>query len=126
MDAVTAILDDHRLLEELAERLSDAHGSTRARLAAELEIRFRVHDAAEKTCVHPVLDSAELAAEQPKAAWDFTEHVRRHIAVEERAILPVLLRAVSPDRLRELGQDFETWRVELLDRAGLHWSVQAI
>lgn len=126
MDAVTAIMDDHRLLEELAERLSDARGATRARLAAELEIRFRVHATAEETCVHPVLEEKHRVSGQPRPAWDFTDHVRRHIAEEERRFLPALRSAVSPERLRELGQDFETRRVGMLNRAGLDWSVNAV
>lgn len=125
MDAVTAIMDDHRLLEDLAERLSDARGATRARLAAELEIRFRVHATAEETCVHPVLDTERPVTRPPRTAWDFTEYVRRHIAEEERAVLPALRATVSPERLREAGEDFETHRVGLLNAAGLDWSVHA-
>jgi len=119
-------MDDHRLLEELAERLGDARGPDRARLAAELEIRFRVHATAEETCVHPVLEEKHRVSGQPDPAWDFTDHVRRHIADEEDGFLPALRSAVSPERLRELGQDFETRRVGMLNRAGLEWSVQAL
>ncbi|MEV0646693.1 hemerythrin domain-containing protein [Phytomonospora sp. NPDC050363] len=152
MDAVTAILDDHRLLEDLFDRLAGAKSRDRERLFAELKVRFGVHTTAEESLVYPALlvhhdgegsevhhgirehrlaeaklaeiDAAD-ADEFIAALRDFTASARHHIAEEEGEILPALRAAIPPDRLRELGQDFETRRVSVLNRAGLDWSVCA-
>lgn len=148
MDAVTAIMDDHRLLEELFDRLERVKGGERERLITELTVRLRVHTAAEETYVYPVLmrhyaggevehgihehrlaeaKLAGLDADADSAAvHDFVTSTRHHIAEEESEILPALRAAVAPDRLRELGWDFETSRVGVLDQAGLDWSVRPI
>lgn len=62
MDAVDAIMSDHRLMEELFEHLKNIEVSERAQLVAEVKARLLAHSVAEEEHVYPELvrkDSGE-------------------------------------------------------------------
>ncbi len=138
MDAVTAIKNDHRVMEALFERLKSAD-EDRAALVAEVKARLLAHSKAEEQHVYPELkrrDPSEAgdvhhgieehreaeeklaaleAADPGTAAFDkaldeFVKAVTHHVEEEESEILPSLKDAVPPTRLDELGTTFEKRR----------------
>jgi hypothetical protein len=143
MDAVTAITNDHRVLEQLVARLQSGQGD-RLRLVAEVDARLRAHSIAEEEHVYPRLvrrepvevghgvdehDTAELKLAAVWAALDgpdfepavreFVAAVRMHLRDEEKELLPSLRDAVAPAVLEQLGADFEERRIGELALAGM-------
>ena len=145
MDAVTAIMNDHRVLENLFAALRVGDGDP-AEVLAEIEARLHAHSVAEEDHVYPVLvkeDPGEAGqvhhgveehreAEEKLAAAknalgtpgfsdacaEFIHAVTHHVEEEETEILPAL-RDESPEaKLDELGEAFEQRRVAELVKAG--------
>jgi hemerythrin superfamily protein len=146
-DAVTLITNDHRMMEQLFERLRDADGDRQV-LLDECAARLTAHSHAEEQKVYPVL--AELNTEARDEAYhgtdehheterllhdlqrispegpDFDERlegfiaaVAHHVEHEERELLPALREALSTERLAELGAAFEEVRIAELAVAGI-------
>ena len=145
MDVVTAIMNDHRVLEGLFDELS-AGDEDRAVLVAEVKARLRAHTRAEERYVYPVLvrvrpseasevhhgteehreaeeklEALEAASdgEFPRALKEFVEAVRHHVAEEESEILPAIKAAMSFRKRDELGRRFDSHRISELKRAGI-------
>lgn len=149
VDAVTAITEDHRRLDQLFERLMSGAGDRRA-LVGELVTRLTVHARAEESEIYPAIamlntqEEAEVEhAEQEhqeaehllkkvanlvdsphfeQALTDLVESVRHHVEEEEQRVLPPLREMVDDTTLEELGKAFERVRTKLLRAAG-HESV---
>lgn len=148
MDAVTAIMNDHRVLEGLFERLKTGDGD-RTALVAEVKARLKAHSVAEEEHVYPALEHADpdeadevhhgvkehREAEEKLTALEtamergqeefhqaltaFVDAVTHHVDEEESDILPALKDATTADRLQELGAQFEDRRVRELQEAGI-------
>jgi hemerythrin superfamily protein len=148
MDVITAITDDHRLMERLFARLQSGKGDP-GQLVAEIRARLRAHSIAEEDHVYPALArrepghtpltgehhgaeehrdaEAKLAAVEaaigtPRfagAVEEFVEAVIQHVEEEEQDVLPSIEDAVDPDTLDELGATFEERRIEELALAGI-------
>jgi hemerythrin superfamily protein len=145
MDAITAITNDHRLLEKLFDKLKHDSGERRS-LLAEVRARLMAHNAAEEERVYPALKRADpsesgdvhhgvkehrealekLAAleqagsdDEFSAALDeFVGAVKHHVEEEESDILPALRDAVTAKELDQLGRDFEESRLAELEALG--------
>src|SRR4051794_22953488 len=141
-DAVTLITNDHRMLEQLLDRLRAGEGD-RQLLLDECAARLTAHSHAEEQRVYPQLPSAEdahhgadehheaerllhdlqrISPEGPDfedRLEDFIAAVRQHIEHEEAVLLPELRAALSPERLDELGTAFEEVRIAELAVAGI-------
>lgn len=145
MDAVTAIMNDHRVLERLFAALRLGEGDPDQQLA-EIKARLRAHSVAEEEHVYPELvredpsereqvhhgvhehreaeeklAAAKAALRTPHfadACAEFVHAVNHHVEEEETEILHELRNQVSPARLEELGAAFERRRHEELARAG--------
>lgn len=145
MDVVTAIMNDHRVLEGLFEELT-SNRRERAVLVAEVRARLSAHSNAEERYVYSALrrlvpsESGEvrhgveehreaeekLAAvlvapvtEFPGALGEFIAVVRHHVDEEESEILPALKAAMSIRKRDELGRRFESHRIKELRRVGI-------
>lgn len=145
MDAVTAITNDHRLLEKLFEQLKQ-DPDDRVALLEEIRARLLAHIVAEETFVYPVLEQAdpseagevhhgvdehreaeeklglvETADEQDFSAalQDFIDAVSHHVEEEETELLPALAEAVGAQGLKTLGADFEQRRIAELEEWNL-------
>jgi hypothetical protein len=140
MDVVTAITNDHRVLESIFDELG-AGDEDRVVLIAEVRARLAAHSRAEERYVYPVLARAGLVhqgveehreAEQKLAALEsatgedfphalrgFVDAVRRHVAEEESKILPAIKESLSFRKRDELGRRFESHRISELRRAGI-------
>jgi hemerythrin superfamily protein len=143
-DAITLITSDHRLLEQLFERLKADDGDRRA-LVTEIEARLSAHARAEETQVYPVI--AKSAGEKDEvdhgtyehleaqhklckvrnlvdsphfgqALEEFVTAVDHHVQEEESELLPALQKAVDKKTLNRLGVAFEQARAEELSTAG--------
>ncbi|WP_238013994.1 hemerythrin domain-containing protein [Dactylosporangium sp. AC04546] len=144
-DAVTLIVNDHRVMERLFDKLRSGHGD-RQQLLDECAARLTAHSHAEEEKVYPVLaeigeqEEAHQGADEHHQAErmlhdlqrmspegpdfedrleDFIEAVRRHVEKEESEILPALQEALPAERLDELGAAFEEVRLRELQVAGL-------
>jgi hemerythrin superfamily protein len=140
-DAVTLIMNDHRLMELLFDRLRSGSGD-RQLLLDEIAARLTAHSHAEEQQVYPSLSSEQArhgADEHHEAERtlhdlqrmgpddegfadrldEFIAAVGHHIEQEETSILPALRDAVDADRLIELGAAFERVRLEELAVAGI-------
>jgi hemerythrin superfamily protein len=145
VDAITAITEDHRQLDQLFDRLMSGEGDRRA-LVGEVVARLTAHARAEESEVYPeiaMLDPAEEAeighaeheheeaehllkkvanlVDSPhfeQALTDLVESVRHHVAEEEQRVLPALREAVDDATLKQLGLAFERARTKLLRTAG--------
>ncbi|MFI5908959.1 hemerythrin domain-containing protein [Dactylosporangium sp. NPDC051541] len=141
-DAVTLITTDHRMMEQLFERLRTADGD-RQLLLDECAARLTAHSHAEEQQVYPHLPSADEAhhgADEHHEAErllhdlqrispegpdfddkleEFIAAVRHHVEHEEAVLLPELREALSPERLDELGTAFEAVRIAELAVAGI-------
>ncbi|WP_433614746.1 hemerythrin domain-containing protein [Dactylosporangium sp. CA-139114] len=141
-DAVTLITNDHRMMEQLFDRLCDGDGD-RQLLLDECAARLTAHSHAEEQKVYPQLPSAEEAHdgadehhEAERMLHDlqrispegpdfedkleqFVAAVRRHIEHEETVLLPELRASLTPERLDELGAAFEEVRIAELAVAGI-------
>ncbi|MET7392128.1 hemerythrin domain-containing protein [Dactylosporangium sp. NPDC005572] len=144
-DAVTLIVNDHRVMERVFDKLRSGHGD-RQRLLDECAARLTAHSHAEEETVYPVLaeigeqEEAHRGADEHHQAErllhdlqrmspkgpdfedlleDFVEAVRHHVEEEETVMLPALQEAVPAERLDELGTAFEGVRLRELAVAGL-------
>ena len=140
-DAVTLIMNDHRIMEQLHDRLRAGSGD-RQQLLDEIAARLTAHSHAEELRVYPSLPSEEAqhgADEHHEAERmlhdlqrmgpddegfadrldDFIAAVGHHVEEEETTILPALRDAVDAARLIELGAAFEQVRLEELAVAGI-------
>lgn len=140
-DAVTLIMNDHRIMQQLFERLQAGSGDRQA-LLDEIAARLTAHSHAEEQQVYPSLP-AELAHRSADEHHDaermlhdlqrmgpadeafgerldeFIATVARHVEEEETTTLPALREAVGDDRLLEIGAAFEQVRLEELAVAGI-------
>jgi len=142
MDVVTAIMNDHRVLEGLFDEFNK-DDEDRAVLVAEVKARLRAHSRAEERYVYPVLarvrvgvahhgteehrdaehklavlEAAILGDFQP-ALREFVDAVNHHVAEEESEILPAIKEFMSFRKRDELGRRFESHRINELKRAGI-------
>ncbi|MET7423330.1 hemerythrin domain-containing protein [Dactylosporangium sp. NPDC005555] len=140
-DAVTLIMNDHRIMEQLFDRLRAGAGD-RQLLLDEIAARLTAHSHAEEQRVYPSLpaEMAHHGADEHHEAErmlhdlqrmgpddesfstrldDFIATVGHHIEDEETSVLPALRDAVDPARLVELGAAFEQVRLEELAVAGI-------
>lgn len=143
MDVVTAIMNDHRVLEGLFEELKSGD-EDRAVLIAEIKARLYAHSRAEERYVYPALARlrpsqvvqhgveehreaddklAELQAasedDSSRALKEFIDAVSRHVDEEESELLPAIKAAMSYRKRDELGRRFESSRINELRRAGI-------
>jgi hemerythrin superfamily protein len=151
-DAVTLITNDHRLMEQLFERLKDDDGDRRA-LVTEIEARLRAHARAEETQVYPVIANSTGEKEEVdhgtyehfeaehklrkvrnlidsahfgQALEEFMAAVEHHVQEEESELLPALQKAVDKKTLNRLGVAFEQARSDALSAAGYQQAPQAV
>ncbi|WP_433217609.1 hemerythrin domain-containing protein [Dactylosporangium sp. CS-047395] len=141
-DAVTLITNDHRMMEQLFDRLRDGDGD-RQLLLDECAARLTAHSHAEEQKVYTELPSPEeahhgadehheaerllhdlqrISPEGPdfeEKLEEFIAAVRHHVEHEETVLLPELRESVSPERLEELGAAFEEIRIAELAVAGI-------
>ncbi|MFF5232234.1 hemerythrin domain-containing protein [Dactylosporangium sp. NPDC000521] len=140
-DAVTLIMNDHRLMEQLFDRLRAGSGD-RQLLLDEIAARLTAHSHAEEQRVYPSLPAevAQHGADEHHEAErmlhdlqrmgpedeafndrleDFIATVGHHVEEEETSTLPALRESVDADRLIELGAAFEQVRLEELAVAGI-------
>lgn len=146
-DAVTLIMNDHRIMEQLFDRLRAGDGD-RKQLLDECAARLTAHSHAEEQKVYPALAEIDPAqreevhhgadehheaermlhdlqrmspadGEFDDRLEDFINAVLHHVEEEENEILPVLRDALDADRLIALGAAFEQIRLEELAVAGI-------
>jgi hemerythrin superfamily protein len=146
-DAVTLIKNDHRLMEQLFERMR-TEKKQRAALVKECIARLSAHSWAEEEKVYPAIVQADppeqgevyhgveehheaeqllhkLEETDPNSdEFDavlekFTAAVLHHVEEEETKILPALAESVNPARLVELGAAFEERRMAVLTEHGI-------
>ncbi|GIG67122.1 hemerythrin domain-containing protein [Phytomonospora endophytica] len=145
MDAVTAIMNDHRVFERFFAALRVGDGDPAA-LLAEIEARLHAHSIAEEDHVYPALvreDPSEVGdvhhgvkehreAEEKLAAakkalgtagfadacTEFIHAVTHHVEEEETDILPALRDSTPKAKLEQLGAAFEQRRLAELADAG--------
>jgi hypothetical protein len=145
MDVVTAIMNDHRVLESIFDELR-AGDEDRVVLIAEVRARLAAHSRAEERYVYPVLARArpgvsgevhhgvgehreaeeklaglESAGREdfPRALREFVDAVNHHVAEEESEMLPAHKESLSFRKRDELGRRFESHRISELRRAGI-------
>lgn len=144
-DVISLIMNDHRLMEELFERLQTGEGDREA-LIKEIEARLLAHARAEEQEVYPAVALA-VPAEREEVDHGYDEHqeterlvhqvhdlvdspgfdqvlrkfitaVERHVEEEETEVLPALRETVDEDTLERLGEAFERVRDEVLREEG--------
>lgn len=152
-DAVTVIMNDHRVLEKLFDQLLSGQGD-RLALLDEVGARLEAHSRAEEDHVYP-----EILVEEPEESTtvyhgyeehheaaamlyaikqmepddpmlmtkltEFVNAVRHHVEEEETEILPALAESAGQQRLAELGAEFEYRRVAELAKHGIEESPAA-
>jgi hemerythrin superfamily protein len=146
-DAVTAIMNDHRVLEELFERMR-TQKNKRPDLLKECVARLSAHAWAEEERVYPAIVQAD-PPEQGEVYHGVEEHheaeqllhrleetdpnsqdfetvleefvaaVKHHVEEEETSILPALAESVGQAKLNELGVAFEERRMVVLQEHGI-------
>jgi hemerythrin superfamily protein len=146
-DAVSAIMNDDRVMEELFERMRTQKGK-RSALLKECIARLPAHSWAEEERVYPAIVQAE-PPEQGEVYHGVEEHheaeqllhkleeadpdspdfeavlaefvaaVKHHVEEEETKILPALAESVDQARLNELGAAFEERRMAVLTEHGI-------
>lgn len=145
-DAVTLIMNDHRVLDGLFEQLLSGSGERRA-LVAEVTARLTAHARAEESQVYPAVKAADPGEEAEvdhayhehdeavhllgkvrnlidsphfeQALTEFVAAVRHHVEEEETEVLPALRDAVDAATLEQLGEAFERARLDDLRVAGI-------
>ncbi|HYN94742.1 MAG TPA: hemerythrin domain-containing protein [Pilimelia sp.] len=146
-DAVTLIMNDHRVMESLFEMLKDPK-SDRPALLSEVTARLSAHAWAEEERVYTALIKAEPSEEgqvfhgveeHHEAAEllhklqvtdpaspefdtvleEFVNAVQHHVEEEESEILPELADALDDSRLEQIGAAFEERRLEILRAHGI-------
>jgi hemerythrin superfamily protein len=144
-DAVTLIMNDHRMLEKLFEQVQSGSGD-RKTLVDEIAARLTAHARAEEQKVYPALtkadpgesdevehayhehDEAEELLEKvvknvdspqfDRIFAEFVKAVEHHVEEEESEVLPALREAVDKASLDKLGDAFMTVRMKELRKAG--------
>lgn len=146
-DAVSLIMNDHRVMESLFELLKDPN-SDRPALVAEVVARLSAHSWAEEEKVYPALIKADPSEEGQvyhgveehheatemlhklqttdptsprfdRVLREFVDAVTHHVEEEESEILPELAEAFDQARLQEMGRAFEERRLEILQAHGI-------
>jgi hemerythrin superfamily protein len=133
-DAVGVLKADHRTIEQLFRRFERTRSDAeKQRLADQMIRELSIHAAIEEQHVYPVL-RRRLDGRAPKVLVALEEHhlaklalseiqalapgderfdakvhvlidsVRRHVAEEERDLLPAMRRALSPEELHGIGE----------------------
>jgi hemerythrin superfamily protein len=153
-DAITLIMNDHRLMEQLFERLKSGEGDRRV-LLAETAAHLAAHSHAEEEKVYPVL-AETVPAEFGDVEQAIQEHheadvllhrlqsmdaddpaftvvlekfigtVLHHVEQEESELLPALREAVDRRTLEELGAAFAEVRAHELEVAGMGRSASGV
>ena len=145
MDVVTAVMNDHRVLEDLLAQLFN-DPENRPALLVEVRARLLAHARAEEKQIYPALVRARpddrastrvrveehrgaldaLGAVESAGPADFTgrlaelvEAVHAHVRQVERELLPALGQAMSSRKRDQLGRAFESQRHRELKRAGI-------
>jgi hemerythrin superfamily protein len=144
-DAVTLIMNDHRVIEELLARLGADEGDRQA-LVAEVAARLAAHARAEEQEVYPALVDAQPVEEDEvdhayhehrdaehelrkvrnliasphftEAVAAFVAAVNHHVQEEEAEVLPQLREAVDAPTLEHLGTAFARARAHHLAQTG--------
>jgi hemerythrin superfamily protein len=132
-DAIGVLKNDHHAVEQLFRRFERTRSAAqRKRLASRMVRELSIHAAIEEQLVYPAL-RRRLDGQVPQVLLALEEHhfaklalaeierlgagderfepkvrvlienVRRHVAEEERDLLPAMKRALSPEELRTLG-----------------------
>jgi hemerythrin superfamily protein len=132
-DAAGVLKNDHRAVEQLFRRFERARGaSERKRLASRIVRELSIHAAVEEELVYPAL-RRRLDGQVPQVLLALEEHhlaklalaeierldgaderfeakvrvlienVRRHVAEEERDLIPAMKRVLSQEELRSLA-----------------------
>jgi len=141
MDAVEAVMNDHRELEALFARVQQ-YPENRAELMEDIQARFNAHGVAEEVHVYPELERKDPSeaedvhhgidehreaeeklatavsadeADFPSAFQDFVDAVKHHVEEEESELLPALREALDPQQLEKVGDDFEQRRIAELE-----------
>lgn len=146
-DAITLIKNDHRVMEQLFERMR-TQKNKRPALLKECVARLSAHSWAEEERVYPAIVQAdppeqgevyhgveehheaeqllhkleEADPESPQfeaVLEEFIAAVKHHVEEEESTILPALADAVDQVKLTELGAAFEERRMEVLKEHGI-------
>jgi hemerythrin superfamily protein len=144
-DAVTLIMNDHRLLEGLLTQLAADQGDRHA-LVEEITARLTAHARAEEQEVYPAITQVD-PDEKPEVDHAYEEHmeaehelakvrnliasphfgdavtgfiaaVQHHVEEEENEVLPRLREAVASDELQRLGAAFAQARARELAETG--------
>lgn len=144
-DVISLIMDDHRLMEQLFERLQAGEGDREA-LIDEVEARLLAHARAEEQEVYPAVAKA-VPDESEEVDHGYDEHqeterliqkvreridapgfeqalekfigaMEHHVEEEETEVLPALRETVDEDTLRRLGEAFKRVRGEVLREEG--------
>jgi hemerythrin superfamily protein len=144
-DAVSLIMNDHRMLEKLFEQVQSGSGD-RKNLVDEIAAKLTAHARAEEQKVYPALtkadpsekdevehayhehDEAEELLEKVvrnvdspqfgRIFMEFVEAVKHHVEEEESEVLPALREAVDKATLDKLGEAFMTARMKELRKTG--------
>jgi hemerythrin superfamily protein len=146
-DAVTLIKNDHRVMEQLFERMR-TQKNKRPALLKECVARLSAHSWAEEERVYPTIVQAD-PPEQSEVYHGVEEHheaeqllhkleeadpespefdavldefiaaVKHHVEEEESTILPALAESVDQAKLNELGTAFEERRIAVLRDHGI-------
>ncbi|MGC9665649.1 hemerythrin domain-containing protein [Planosporangium sp. 12N6] len=144
-DAVSLIMDDHRMMESLFAQVQSGKGD-RTALVEEIAARLTAHANAEEQKVYPALSKAKPSEsdevehgyhehdeaeellqkairnlDSPQFEQMFTEFVdavTHHVEEEESEILPALRDAVDTATLEQLGTAFTEVRLRELREAG--------
>jgi hemerythrin superfamily protein len=144
-DAVTLIMNDHRLLEGLLAQLRTDQGDRHA-LVEEITARLTAHARAEEQEVYPAIAQAD-PGEKPEVDHAYDEHlqaehelakvrnliasphfgdavtafvaaVKHHVEEEENEVLPRLREVVDADTLHRLGAAFAQAQAQELASTG--------
>jgi hypothetical protein len=140
-NVIRLVRTDHRRINDLAGRLGRRYRAGES-LPAQVGTEIRAHTVATGDCLLPfaedriaeldpsyaeTLDELAAAAEvlessphpvPPPVVEQVTSAVRRHIEVEEAAVLEELDKTVSVERLRLLGETFKRGRDAALKARG--------
>jgi hemerythrin superfamily protein len=146
-DAITLIKNDHRVMEQLFERMR-TQKNKRSALLKECVARLSAHAWAEEERVYPAIVQAD-PPEQGEVYHGVEEHheaeqllhkleeadpqspdfdavleefiaaVKHHVEEEESEILPALAESVDRAKLQELGAAFEERRMAVLTEHGI-------
>jgi hemerythrin superfamily protein len=144
-DAVTLIMNDHRLLDGLLAQLSADQGDRQV-LVEEITARLTAHARAEEQEVYPAITQAD-PDQEPEVDHAYDEHwqaehelakvrnliasphfgdavtafvaaVKHHVEEEENEVLPRLRKVVDAGTLQRLGAAFAQARARELAQTG--------